>query len=90
VLSRVVVVGASLAGLRTAETLRGEGYAGPLTLIGAETHMPYDRRALSKNLLPKLLRLKHLSPKHQPRKKLPSRRPSPSRPLLRHPSSKHQ
>jgi NADPH-dependent 2,4-dienoyl-CoA reductase/sulfur reductase-like enzyme len=51
VLSRVVVVGASLAGLRAAETLRGEGYTGPLTLIGAETHLPYDRPPLSKKLL---------------------------------------
>jgi NADPH-dependent 2,4-dienoyl-CoA reductase/sulfur reductase-like enzyme len=51
VLSRVVVVGASLAGLRAAETLRTEGYAGSLTLVGAETHLPYDRPPLSKKLL---------------------------------------
>jgi NADPH-dependent 2,4-dienoyl-CoA reductase/sulfur reductase-like enzyme len=51
VLSRVVVVGASLAGLRAAETLRAEGYGGPLTLIGAEEHLPYDRPPLSKKLL---------------------------------------
>jgi NADPH-dependent 2,4-dienoyl-CoA reductase/sulfur reductase-like enzyme len=51
VLSRVVVVGASLAGLRAAETLRAEGYRGALTLIGAEAHLPYDRPPLSKKLL---------------------------------------
>jgi NADPH-dependent 2,4-dienoyl-CoA reductase/sulfur reductase-like enzyme len=47
----VVVVGASLAGLRAAETLRTEGYDGRLTLIGAEPHLPYDRPPLSKKLL---------------------------------------
>jgi NADPH-dependent 2,4-dienoyl-CoA reductase/sulfur reductase-like enzyme len=51
VLSRVVVVGASLAGLRAAETLRGEGYDGTLILVGAEPHLPYDRPPLSKKLL---------------------------------------
>ena len=44
----IVIVGASLAGLTTAETLREESYAGPITLIGAETHLPYHRPALSK------------------------------------------
>jgi NADPH-dependent 2,4-dienoyl-CoA reductase/sulfur reductase-like enzyme len=47
----VVIVGASLAGLRAAETLRTEGYDGRLTLIGAERHLPYDRPPLSKKLL---------------------------------------
>ena len=47
----IVVVGASLAGLRAAETLRTDGYAGPVTLIGAEEHLPYDRPPLSKKLL---------------------------------------
>jgi NADPH-dependent 2,4-dienoyl-CoA reductase/sulfur reductase-like enzyme len=47
----VVVVGASIAGLRAVETLRTDGYAGPVTLIGAEVHLPYDRPPLSKKLL---------------------------------------
>jgi NADPH-dependent 2,4-dienoyl-CoA reductase/sulfur reductase-like enzyme len=48
---RVVVVGASLAGLRACETLRSEGYRGTITLIGDEDHLPYDRPPLSKKLL---------------------------------------
>ena len=39
----VVVVGASLAGLRAAETLRAEGFTGKITLVGDELHLPYDR-----------------------------------------------
>jgi len=46
-----VIVGASLAGLRAAHTLRDEGYAGPLTIIGDEPTQPYDRPPLSKELL---------------------------------------
>lgn len=49
--NEVVVVGASLAGLRAVETLRSSGYTGRLTVIGAEQHMPYDRPPLSKRLL---------------------------------------
>ena len=47
----VVVVGTGLAGLRSAETLRARGYEGRLTLIGEENHLPYERPALSKELL---------------------------------------
>lgn len=50
-LNRVVVVGASLAGLRAAETLRSEGFGGEVVVVGAETHRPYDRPPLSKKLL---------------------------------------
>lgn len=46
-----VIVGASLAGLRAAEALRREGHAAPITVVGAETHRPYDRPPLSKQLL---------------------------------------
>ncbi|MEU8866248.1 NAD(P)/FAD-dependent oxidoreductase [Streptomyces umbrinus] len=48
---RIVVVGASAAGLAAAETLRREGYAGTLTLIGDEPRLPYDRPPLSKQFL---------------------------------------
>ncbi|MFE4537895.1 NAD(P)/FAD-dependent oxidoreductase [Streptomyces scopuliridis] len=48
---RIVIVGASLAGLRAAETLRDEGFTGPLTLVGEEPHPPYDRPPLSKQVL---------------------------------------
>ena len=47
----IVIIGASLAGVRAAETLRTNGFAGALTIIGAEEHMPYDRPPLSKNFL---------------------------------------
>jgi 3-phenylpropionate/trans-cinnamate dioxygenase ferredoxin reductase component len=47
----VVIVGASLAGLRAAETLREEGFRGRLTLVGDEPHEPYDRPPLSKQVL---------------------------------------
>lgn len=48
---RVVVAGAGLAGFRTAEELRARGYAGRITLIGAERRPPYDRPPLSKKVL---------------------------------------
>src|SRR6516165_11100554 len=48
---RVVVAGAGLAGLRAAEELRERGFAGRITLIGAEPRPPYDRPPLSKKVL---------------------------------------
>jgi 3-phenylpropionate/trans-cinnamate dioxygenase ferredoxin reductase subunit len=48
---RIVVAGGGLAGLRTVEELRARGYAGQVTLVGAETRPPYDRPPLSKRLL---------------------------------------
>ncbi len=48
---RIVIVGASLAGLRGAEGLRENGFTGPLTIIGDERHEPYDRPPLSKQVL---------------------------------------
>ncbi|HEX3088158.1 MAG TPA: FAD-dependent oxidoreductase [Ilumatobacteraceae bacterium] len=50
-MDRIVVVGASLAGLWACESLRGGGYEGAITLIGAEAHHPYDRPPLSKAVL---------------------------------------
>ena len=47
----LVVVGASLAGLRAVEAARKAGYDGRITLIGAEDHLPYDRPPLSKEFL---------------------------------------
>ena len=46
--SRLVIVGASLAGLRAAESARRTGWDGEITLVGAEEHLPYDRPPLSK------------------------------------------
>lgn len=48
---RIAVVGASLGGLRTAENLRSLGVTAPITLIGEEPHMPYNRPPLSKEFL---------------------------------------
>ena len=48
---RIVIVGASLAGLRAAEALREKGFEGSLTIIGDEAHEPYDRPPLSKQVL---------------------------------------
>ena len=48
---RVVLVGGGLAGARAATTLREEGHDGPITLIGAEPHAPYERPPLSKDYL---------------------------------------
>jgi 3-phenylpropionate/trans-cinnamate dioxygenase ferredoxin reductase component len=48
---RIVIVGASLAGLSAADALRAAGFAGKLTLIGDEPYPPYDRPPLSKDAL---------------------------------------
>jgi 3-phenylpropionate/trans-cinnamate dioxygenase ferredoxin reductase subunit len=48
---RVIVVGAGLAGWRLAEGLRREGFEGAVTLVGEESHLPYDRPPLSKQVL---------------------------------------
>jgi NADPH-dependent 2,4-dienoyl-CoA reductase/sulfur reductase-like enzyme len=49
--SRIVIVGASLAGASAAITLREHGYQGELTLIGEESVLPYERPPLSKAVL---------------------------------------
>ncbi|MFJ9677362.1 NAD(P)/FAD-dependent oxidoreductase [Streptomyces sp. NPDC101194] len=48
---RAVIVGAGMAGVQTAVALREQGFTGPVTLIGAEPHQPYDRPPLSKAVL---------------------------------------
>jgi NADPH-dependent 2,4-dienoyl-CoA reductase/sulfur reductase-like enzyme/ferredoxin len=48
---RIVIVGASLAGLRAGSVLRREGFTGSLTMIGDEPYLPYDRPPLSKQVL---------------------------------------
>jgi 3-phenylpropionate/trans-cinnamate dioxygenase ferredoxin reductase component len=47
----LVIVGASLAGLRAAEAARRSGWDGELVVVGEEDHMPYTRPPLSKELL---------------------------------------
>src|SRR5260370_30813124 len=46
-----VIVGASLAGAKAAETLRAEGFGGAVVLVGAEKERPYERPPLSKGYL---------------------------------------
>src|SRR5262245_3174907 len=46
-----VIVGASLAGAKAAQTLREEGFDGRVVLIGAEPERPYERPPLSKDYL---------------------------------------
>jgi 3-phenylpropionate/trans-cinnamate dioxygenase ferredoxin reductase component len=49
--SRIVIIGASLAGASAAIALRDQGYQGELTLIGEESQLPYERPPLSKAVL---------------------------------------
>jgi 3-phenylpropionate/trans-cinnamate dioxygenase ferredoxin reductase subunit len=46
-----LIIGASLAGAKAAETLRGEGFDGPLVMVGEERELPYERPPLSKDYL---------------------------------------
>lgn len=47
----LVIVGASLAGVKAAEGARNAGWTGPIRLVGAEPHLPYERPPLSKGVL---------------------------------------
>ncbi|HET9143282.1 NAD(P)/FAD-dependent oxidoreductase [Actinophytocola sp.] len=49
--NRIVIAGAGLAGAKTAEALRGQGFDGRITLVGNERHRPYNRPPLSKEYL---------------------------------------
>ncbi|MGE5131487.1 MAG: NAD(P)/FAD-dependent oxidoreductase [Gemmatimonadota bacterium] len=50
-MSRIVVAGASLAGLRVAEGARAAGFTGDLVVVGEEPYLPYNRPPLSKEAL---------------------------------------
>lgn len=47
----VVIIGGGQSGLQTADSLRAEGYTGPVTIVAEETHPPYQRPPLSKDYL---------------------------------------
>lgn len=47
----MVIIGAGECGARAATELRSAGYAGPITLVGAESHLPYERPPLSKDAI---------------------------------------
>lgn len=50
-MTAIVIAGAGLAGVGVAEALRGLGHDGEIVIIGSETHLPYDRPPLSKEVL---------------------------------------
>ncbi len=50
-MKRIVIAGGGLAAQRAAESLRALGHDGPLTMLAAEPHAPYDRPPLSKAIL---------------------------------------
>jgi len=50
-IDRVLIIGAGLGGLRTAQALRHAEFSGEIILVGREVHLPYDRPPLSKQLL---------------------------------------
>src|SRR5690625_4351645 len=47
----IVIIGAGVAGIHAAETLRNEGFTGRILLIDRDTHLPYDRPPLSKEYM---------------------------------------
>ena len=57
---KVLIVGAGLAGLRTAESMRTHGYCDKITIIGDEPNYPYNRPPLSKSSLTEILDHKNL------------------------------
>jgi 3-phenylpropionate/trans-cinnamate dioxygenase ferredoxin reductase subunit len=51
VAEHIVIVGASLAGMYAAQTLRRQGFDGRVTVVDADPHTPYDKPPLSKQVL---------------------------------------
>lgn len=49
--AHIVIAGAGQAGARAAEALRARGFQGAITMLGEETHLPYERPQLSKDML---------------------------------------
>jgi NADPH-dependent 2,4-dienoyl-CoA reductase/sulfur reductase-like enzyme len=47
----IFIVGASVAGIRTAQALRRQGFSGAISIMGEETHRPYDKPPLTKQML---------------------------------------
>ncbi|MGH3725433.1 MAG: NAD(P)/FAD-dependent oxidoreductase [Mycobacterium sp.] len=47
----VLIIGGGLGAVRTAEQLRRSEFTGPITIVSSETHLPYDRPPLSKDVL---------------------------------------
>src|ERR1700731_1698586 len=57
----VIIAGAGQAGFQAAFSLRSRGYDGPITLIGEEPHIPYQRPPLSKGFLAGKQEVRHLA-----------------------------
>jgi NADPH-dependent 2,4-dienoyl-CoA reductase/sulfur reductase-like enzyme len=49
--SDIVIIGGGLAAAKTAEALRDGGHTGPITIVAAEDHLPYERPPISKEYL---------------------------------------
>ena len=56
---RIVIVGASLAGMTAAAVMRRDGFTGSITIIGDEKYQPYDRPPLSKGVFEGLIPADH-------------------------------
>lgn len=57
----IVIIGAGHAGGRAAEALRAAGFAGRIALVGQESHLPYERPPLSKELLAGTMEIEKLT-----------------------------
>ena len=64
-IGKVVIVGASLCGLRAAEALREGGHKGEIVMVGEEPHEPYDRPPLSKQVVIGMANPAHLALPHR-------------------------